>query len=54
MTRSYRTEGLSKEVMMKINSEVLRQFWRKGFKIDEGVAVDARLASSSESSSSES
>ena len=34
---------------MKINSEVLRQFVKRGFSIDEGIAVDARLASGSES-----
>jgi len=31
---------------MKINSEVLRQFGKRGFSIDEGIAVDARLVRS--------
>ena len=38
MTRSYGTEGLGKWALMKINSEVLRQFVKRGFSIDEGIA----------------
>jgi IS5 family transposase len=37
---------LSKEAMSRINSVVLQQFSRKGFVINEGVAVDARLVQS--------
>ena len=34
---------LSKNAMDQINSTVLRQFEKKGLKINEGIAVDARL-----------
>jgi len=37
---------LSKDAMIKINSAVLGQFSQKGFVINEGVAVDARLVQS--------
>jgi len=37
---------LGKWALMKINSEVLRQFGKRGFSIDEGIAVDARLVRS--------
>jgi IS5 family transposase len=37
---------LSKEAMNMINNAVLRQFSRKGLRINEGVAVDARLVQS--------
>jgi transposase, IS5 family len=37
---------LSKEAMIKINSEVLREFTRQGLVISEGMAVDARLIKS--------
>jgi len=37
---------LSKEAMNRINSAVLQQFSQKGFVINEGVAVDARLVES--------
>ena len=37
---------LSKEAMAKLNSEVLQDFSRKGFSINEGIAVDARLVKS--------
>ena len=37
---------LSKEVMTRINSVVLKQFSQKGLTINEGVAVDARLVQS--------
>lgn len=37
---------LSKDAMMKINSVVLQQFSKKGFVINEGIAVDARLVQS--------
>ena len=37
---------LSKDAMTKINSVVLQQFSEKGFVINEGVAVDARLVQS--------
>jgi IS5 family transposase len=37
---------LSKEAMTRINSVALQQFSRKGLTINEGVAVDARLAQS--------
>ena len=37
---------LSKEAMMWINSEVLQQFSVKGLRINEGIAVDARLIES--------
>jgi len=39
-------DRLSKEAMNRINSIVLQQFSRKGFVINEGVAVDARLVQS--------
>ena len=38
-----------KEAMIQLNNEILLQFAHKGFSINEGIAVDARLASSSES-----
>ena len=37
---------LSKKAMMKINTEVLRQFAKEGLSINEGIAVDARLVQS--------
>ena len=37
---------LSKEAMIKLNNEVLAEFARKGFSINEGIAVDARLVKS--------
>ncbi len=37
---------LSKRAMQLINNEVLRQFAEKGLKINEGIAVDARLIES--------
>lgn len=37
---------LSKEAMEKLNSEVLQDFSRRGFSINEGIAVDARLVKS--------
>jgi IS5 family transposase len=37
---------LSKKAMMKINSEVLKQFNLKGLTINEGIAIDARLVQS--------
>jgi IS5 family transposase len=37
---------LSKEAMIKINSELLKQFHQHGLSINEGVAVDARLVKS--------
>ena len=39
---------LLKDAMIKLNSEVLRGFAKRGLGINEGVAVDARLASGSE------
>ena len=33
--------------MRELNSEVLGQFAKRGLKINEGIAVDARLASGS-------
>ena len=44
---------LSKEAMIKLNDEVLVEFERRGLSINEGIAVDARLASGSESEVSE-
>lgn len=38
---------LTKEAMMKLNSIVLQGFERNGLSINEGIAVDARLASGS-------
>jgi transposase, IS5 family len=38
---------LSKDVMDKINTEILRQFDSQGLSINEGIAVDARLVKSS-------
>ena len=32
--------------MIKINSEVLKKFDRKGLSINEGIAIDARLIQS--------
>ena len=32
--------------MIKINSEVLKQFNKKGLSINEGIAIDARLVQS--------
>ena len=37
---------LSKDSMMELNDEVLREFSRKGLSINEGIAVDARLVKS--------
>jgi len=37
---------LSKNAMDQINSEILRQFERKGLVINEGIAIDARLVQS--------
>jgi len=37
---------VSKEAMIKINSELLKQFHRHGLSINKGVAVDARLVKS--------
>jgi IS5 family transposase len=37
---------LSKKAMIKINSEVLKQFAKKGLSINEGIAIDARLVQS--------
>jgi IS5 family transposase len=37
---------LSKEAMIKINSEVLNEFSKQGLSINEGIAVDARLVKS--------
>jgi transposase, IS5 family len=37
---------LSKDSMIKINSEVLNEFAKKGLSINEGIAVDARLVKS--------
>ena len=37
---------LSKEAMYQINSEILSQFEAKGYTINEGIAVDARLVKS--------
>lgn len=37
---------LSKKAMIKINSEVLKQFDKKGLSINEGIAIDARLLQS--------
>jgi IS5 family transposase len=37
---------LCKEAMDQINSEILRQFENEGLKINEGIAIDARLVRS--------
>lgn len=37
---------LSKEAMIEINHELLLQFARKGLSINEGIAIDARLVTS--------
>ena len=37
---------LSKKAMIKINSEVLKHFDKKGLSINEGIAIDARLVQS--------
>jgi len=37
---------LSKKAMIKINSEVLKQFDKEGLSVNEGVAIDARLVQS--------
>lgn len=37
---------ISKEAMIKVNSEVLKQFHQHGISINKGVAVDARLVKS--------
>ena len=37
---------LSKKAMIKINSEVLKHFDKKGLSINEGIAIDARLIQS--------
>jgi len=37
---------LSKKAMIKINSEVLKYFDKKGLSINEGIAIDARLVQS--------
>ena len=39
-------KNISKEVMIKVNSEILKQFHRHGISINKGVAVDARLVKS--------
>jgi transposase, IS5 family len=39
-------KNLSKEVMIKVNSEILKQFHQHGISINKGVAVDARLVKS--------
>jgi IS5 family transposase len=39
-------ERLSKKAMDQINSEILRQFEDEGLKINEGIAIDARLVKS--------
>jgi len=38
---------LSKEAMIALNNVVLQEFARRGLSINEGIAVDARLASGS-------
>jgi len=38
---------LSKDAMIKLSNEILVQFAQKGLSINEGIAVDARLASGS-------
>ena len=38
---------LSEEAMMKLNNVVLQEFAKRGLSINEGIAVDARLASGS-------
>ena len=38
---------ISKEAMIRLNDEVLVEFERRGLSINEGIAVDARLASGS-------
>jgi len=40
---------LSKEAMIELNNVVLQEFAKRGLSINEGIAVDARLASGSES-----
>ena len=37
---------VSKEAMIQLNSEVLREFAKRGLSINEGIAVDARLVKS--------
>ena len=37
---------LSKEAMIKLNDEVLQEFAKRGLRINEGIAVDARLVKS--------
>jgi transposase, IS5 family len=37
---------LSKKAMIKINSDVLKQFDKEGLSINEGIAIDARLVQS--------
>lgn len=37
---------LSKKALMELNSEVMREFARRGLSINEGIAVDARLVKS--------
>ncbi len=37
---------LSKEAMMELNNVVLQEFAKRGFSINEGIAVDARLVKS--------
>ena len=38
---------LSKEAMIELNNVVLQEFAKRGLSINEGIAVDARLASGS-------
>lgn len=38
---------ISKEAMIELNSVVLQEFAKRGLSINEGIAVDARLASGS-------
>ena len=40
---------ISKEAMIELNNVVLQEFAKRGLSINEGIAVDARLASGSES-----
>jgi transposase, IS5 family len=40
---------LSKKAMIHLNNIVLQEFGKQGLSINEGIAVDARLASGSES-----
>lgn len=38
---------ISKEAMIELNNVVLQEFAKRGLSINEGIAVDARLASGS-------